>query len=475
MKISDKDYGGRLFALAVLALSAVYISLIWNNNVWMDEAFSASLVNTGFSDVIKRSMEDTLPPLYNIYLWLMTTAFGYSVPVMKVTSVIPMILTLAVAAVVVRRRSGARCALLFMLLLTFMPLMLYFGIEIRMYSLGFFFATASGIYAYEAAKEPSRKNLMLFCIFCALSGYTHHFALVTSGFAFLYLLVYCLIYKRMKIKDWFFCVLGTLILYLPCFVVTIRQFMRVSGYFSMPEIDMHTFIQYALYPYTVGITAASVVCLLLAVAAVLLFVKDAAAKRKIDEDGLFMIFCFGTYYGVLVFGTLVCKVMSANIFVDRYLFFSTGLLWLAVANVLSKDRRVYYAALTAALITGICTYYVQFKAEYGNSAREEMEFFRANIGEGDVYFNIGGHEELQNCIPFYTYLDSATPDISFVSPLEDAIETSRARGTTLWISVLDGYSPSAQDMDILEKYGLSMEKAAEFDFDRYRCEFYKVR
>ena len=81
----------------------------------------------------------------------------------------------------------------------------------------------------------------------------------------------------------------------------------------MPEIDMHTFIQYALYPYTVGITAASVVCLLLAVAAVLLFVKDAAAKRKIDEDGLFMIFCFGTYYGVLVFGTLVCKVMSANI------------------------------------------------------------------------------------------------------------------------------------------------------------------
>ena len=50
-----------------IILSAVYLSLVWNNNVWMDEAFTASLVHTDFRGVIERSMADTLPPLYNIY------------------------------------------------------------------------------------------------------------------------------------------------------------------------------------------------------------------------------------------------------------------------------------------------------------------------------------------------------------------------------------------------------------------------
>ena len=34
---------------------------------------------------------------------------------------------------------------------------------------------------------------------------------------------------------------------------------------------------------------------------------------------------------------------------------------------------------------------------------------------------------------------------------------------------------SEEDLDMIEKYGLSMEKAADFDFDRYKCAFYKVK
>lgn len=120
-----------------IILSAVYLSLVWNNNVWMDEAFTASLVHTDFRGVIERSMADTLPPLYNIILKLATDIFGYTIPVMKITSVVPMLLTLLLGATVVRKRFGFRTALLFMLFITFMPLFMYYGVEIRMYSLGF--------------------------------------------------------------------------------------------------------------------------------------------------------------------------------------------------------------------------------------------------------------------------------------------------------------------------------------------------
>ena len=146
-----KENEKKIIIIALIILSAVFLSLIFNNNVWMDEAFTASLVHADLRTVLRQSMKDTLPPLYNILLKLMTDVFGYSVPVMKITSVIPMIATLFVGARVVRKRFGFFTALLFIMCLTFMPLMMYYGVEIRMYSLGFFFATVSGIYAYERA------------------------------------------------------------------------------------------------------------------------------------------------------------------------------------------------------------------------------------------------------------------------------------------------------------------------------------
>lgn len=474
MKISENNKEGRIAAVCILVLSAVYISLIWNNNVWMDEAFTASLVYTDLPGVITRSMADTLPPLYNILLWFITRLLGYNIQAMKLCSVIPMILTLVLGGGPVRRRHGLRASLLFMLCVTFMPLMLYFGVEIRMYSLGFFFATGSFIYAYEAAKTSSVKDHVLFCIFSTLAGYSHHFAFVTAGFAYLYLLLHYIFFDRKRIKNWFLCLLGTFILYLPCLLVTIRQFMRVTGYFSMPDIDLHTFIQYCIYPYVVGVAAASFVCALLMAAALVLFIRDAAVKRRWDTESLYAVFCAGTFYGVLLFGALVCALMKANIFVDRYLFFSAGLLWLFVSSVMSRDARRFYAAVAAVVFIGICSYMVGYRMEYGNRADEEISFLRENMAEGDVLFCIGGHEEMENCIPFYTYLDKDAADLEFVYPLEEAVKTAGDRGTVLWIAVLDGYDISDEDGDILEKYGLKPEKAADFDFDRYKCALYKV-
>ena len=74
---------------------------------------------------------------------------------------------------------------------------------------------------------------------------------------------------------------------------------------------------------------------------------------------------------------------------------------------------------------GAGTYSMEIKTEYANSADEEIAFLRDNVGKGDVLFCIGQHEELQNCIPFYTYLDSEGEELTFVYPLENAIETDR--------------------------------------------------
>ena len=474
MKKISKITENVIAVLAVIVLSAVFLSLVWNNNVWMDEAFTASLVHTDMAGVIKRSMADTLPPLYNILLKLATDLFGYTTPVMKITSVIPMILSIVLGATTVRKRFGLRTALLFMVFITGMPLMLYYGVEIRMYSLGFFFATASGIYAYEVISEPSRKKWTAFTLFSVMAGYSHHFAFVTVAFSYLFLLLYFFIKKRDGIAGWLKCLLATFVLYLPCLIVTLKQFSRVSGYFSMPDIDAAMFAQYCLYPYTVGMKAATILCALIMLAALAVFAYRMISEKKRDITGTYAFWCFLTYYFVLLFGTIVCHIMSANIFVDRYLFFSTGLLWLFAAIMLA-DKKTFIPATVAALIVSVCVYFVEFKVEYGNSADEEIEFLRAHVNEGDVYYSIGGHEEMQNCIPFYTYLDKDTAELEFVHPLEKAIKVSRQRGTTLWITVLDGFEPTDDERRVLDEAGASMEKMADFDFDRYKCEMYIVR
>ena len=468
-----KENEKKITAAVCVILSAVFLSLIWNNNVWMDEAFTASLVHTDLAGVLERSMNDTLPPLYNIVLWLMTQIFGYRLPVMKITSVIPMILTIVLGAVTVRRRFGFKKSLLFMLFVTFMPLMLYFGVEIRMYSLGFFFATGSWIYAYETVVEPSSKNRILFILFSVLAGYSHHFAFVTAGFAYLYMLIFFIFFKRERLAEWFMHLLATFVLYLPCMIVTISQFSRVSGYFSMPDIDLKMFVQYALYPYITGNTFGTLVCMaLIAVSFVAFFFS--VKKKNLSDEKVFAVCCFSVYYMVLLFGTAVCAVMSANIFVDRYLFFSSGILWLFAAIMLGDGDRTFCFGLAAAVIVGVFTYTGMFRTEYKNSAAEEMAFLRDNIKEGDLFFEIGGHEEMQNCIPFYTMLDKETPELTFVYPLEEAVRKSEEGGHTLWISVLDGFEPSEDDRKILDENGLVLEKEADFEFDRYKCGFYKV-
>lgn len=463
--------------IVVVVCSGVFTAYVWNNNVWMDEAFTASLVSTNYLGVLYRSMMDTLPPLYNLYLKTMTLIFGYTVPVMKISSIIPMILTLIMGMTVVKRRFGFKVATLFDLLITFMPLMIYYGVEIRMYSLGFFFATASGIYAYELVCDYSKKNRRLFVLFSVLAGYSHHFAFVTVGFVFLYLLLYYFFFEKKNIKRWFICLLYTFIFYLPCLVVTLKQLQNVSGYFSMPEVDLHLFIQYVLYPYSVGRMSGSVTCMALMGIALILFLYGFVKKKECGRERIYAFLCFTVYYGVLVFGTIISKVMTANIFVDRYLFFSTGLLWLFVAIIYGKSHsNVFIIAGAATIFVGINVCLVEYQTEYSVSADEEIRYLRANVKENDAFLGLGGHEELENCIPFYCMVDKETSELLVVYNLSQAMEyLEHFPESSVFVGVMPDYEFTEEDREMFEKCGVSCEKQADFDFDRYTCEMYVVR
>lgn len=483
----------KIISWALVILGAViYISLVFNENVWLDEAFTASLVRTDMAGVLERSMADTLPPLYNIILKISTDIFGYKVPVMKLTSVMPMIITMILSATVVRRRHGFKVSTLFTIALFTMPNLLFFGVEIRMYSLGFLFATASGIYAYEFLADYSRKNLIIFTVVSVLAGYSHHFAFVSVGFVYLYMLLYYFFMERQNIRRWFICLLLTILLYFPCLIVTLKQFKSVSGYFTMPDVTLSVFLKYVRYPYTVGNVVSSIT-LLVSVAALVIFTifkilnavknnrtadadlnihinngdfADMSSKYSfLDIKDIYALSMFLVYYGVLIFGTIVSKLMTANIFVDRYLFFAHGMLWLFFALEAGRFKKFYYAIAAVLVFAGICGYIREFKIEYDTNPDAVVNFLEENVESGDVLYTIEESEEMAFCLPFYD------EELTNYENLSDAVAAADKSGADIWLTVMDY---EEYDFNELSEYGLKAEYIDTFTFDRYTFDIYKV-
>ena len=466
----------------VIIGAIVYISLVFNNNVWLDEAFTASLVRTDMAGVLERSMADTLPPLYNILLKISTDIFGYKVPVMKLTSVVPMIITMILSATVVRKRHGILTSCLFTIALFTMPNLLFFGVEIRMYSLGFLFATASGIYAYEFLVDYNKKNLIIFTVVSVLAGYSHHFAFVSAGFVYLFLLLYYIFAERENIKRWFICVGLTVVLYFPCLIVTLKQFKSVSGYFSMPDVTLPVFIKYMRYPYTVGNTVSSII-LLVSVFALVIYtcIKiyfSIKTSKKIDNSAnmsnncpnccmvdIYALAMFLVYYGVLVFGTIVSKIMTANIFVDRYLFFAHGMLWLFFAIEAGQFKKFYPIVVCILLFAGVCGYINEAKIEYDTNPDALISFLDENVESGDVLYTIEDSEEMAFCLPFYD------EGLTNYEDLDEALAATESNESELWLTVID-YSD--YNFDELSDRNLNAEYVDTFTFDRYTFDMYKV-
>ena len=450
----------------------------------MDEAFTATLVRTDYAGVLARSMDDTLPPLYNLLLKLVTDIFGYHVPVMKLFSASCMIATTTIGAFLVKKRFGFKASTVYILALTFMPNMLFFGVEIRMYSLGFCFATLSGIYAYECILEPSRKNWSLFTIVSVLSGYSHHFAFVTVGFIYLSMLLYFILTVRAADKQespagdsaeklplsgrkglhaWLCCLAVTFVLYLPCLIVTLKQLKRVNGYFSMPDVTPAVFVKYMRYPYTVGFTPISLILLMTVAVLFVRLVYDLFQKRT---DGYFALACFLIYYGVLVFGTIVSKLMTANIFVDRYLFFAHGLLWLFFAIEAARLKKpLYIGILILELSIGIVTLSAAYRSEYAPGADDLITYLHENVQEGDILYTIEDAEGLSLSLPFYDERLTNYEELSELKQLAAAHPD-----VSIWCAVLDDYDYSPAETD-----GFSLTYVGDFSFDRYTFKLYRMK
>jgi uncharacterized membrane protein len=423
----------------------------------MDEAFSAVLVRNSFLDVLKESAADTLPPLYNIINKIIISVFGYHAYILKLSSVLPMIGCLILGSTLVKKHFGFETSLLYIICMIGMPYLLYYGVEIRMYSLSLFFTTACGLFAFDYFKTNAGSSFLMFIAFGLFAGYTHHFAFVSVGFVYLILLISFILTKRKRIIDWILSLFITGILYLPCLFITISQMKRVNGYFEMPEITPSFIFKCLRYPFVTTFTPLSLLLLLLFFLAPLYCVFHAKKISSLIPG----IMGPSIYIGVLGFGSLVSLIFSGNIFSERYLVPSLGLFWLGFAIFFKECKKAILIPLSLFLLLVTSRNYIlQFHAEYQPGVTEMTNYFNEHISDDDGYLIYEDNYQIEICFRYYF------PDLKKYN-----IQNMNDIKGTIWYLAVPGYESklSSTQFDSYEK-----EFINDFHFDRYSFKLYQL-
>ena len=424
----------------------------------MDEAFTAVLVRGSFEEMIKRSLADTLPPLYNLWAWTFTRIAGFCTLTLKLCSVIPMIALLYYSAVRVPDLYNKNTASCFILTLIAMPHLLSCTVEIRMYSFCLAFVTMAVISALYLLKAPSAKDYILLVIFTLLAGYSHHYGLVSLSFVWAGLFIY-FITKKEGLKPFMISALLTAVLFIPYVIMTVYQIRNASSYFSTSESPaMSSLVSSLRFPFVTNITPLSALLLLSVIVAVIF------GSRK--KEGIALIFL---YASVLLLSCVLELATGRTFFSGRYLIPSFGALWLGFSILLftkpshlpeKLQKAVPVTILAVVVLSGMADYAGTFREEYAGNAAGMLAFFDENLQKDDGYIIFEDNYQIEWCLKYYE------PGLKKYDPEKLDQITGK-----IWCFTAPGYEDFLDEMPVK---AYNKDYKGELSFDRYRFSVYTL-
>ena len=236
MKCFKNRYNNLSYIIFTI-LSLFSISLIFNNNVWFDEAYTLSLIQHNYSEVIEILKSDMHPPLYFISLKFFCEIFGYSILVTKIFSVLGYIATLLLGCTVVKKHFGSDTSMVYMLTIGAIPMSLYFSVQQRSYEWCIFFVTLCFIETLLFIKSCKYRHCIIFVIAALFAAYNHIYALLAVGIIFAFLNIYIFTKSKKLIKAIILSDISIIIGYFPWIFPLLYQTESASGSFWLKSVE----------------------------------------------------------------------------------------------------------------------------------------------------------------------------------------------------------------------------------------------
>ena len=90
----------------IALFSILYFSLCFSIDVWTDEIFTLNLIKGNLAEITTGTIQDVHPPLYYYFAKLIYSLCGDNLFFQKILVMLPMIITLCLAPLKIKKRFG---------------------------------------------------------------------------------------------------------------------------------------------------------------------------------------------------------------------------------------------------------------------------------------------------------------------------------------------------------------------------------
>lgn len=338
----------------VLALFVVVIniSLIFDNVVWGDEAFSVNTAQNTFSGIMQiLYYYDSHPPLHYFWMKIFGDIFGHTIYIYHLASLVPFIISIVLVVSFFRKRLGNIPAAFLVVILGLGYFCIEYNLEIRMYSLAFLGVLMTFYCAYRVISEGKKIAYIGMVLWALLAAYSHYYGLVTVGI--LMFMTTLAIWIKYRGKSW---INGTVAMvvfltgYAPWFYFLFNAMKNVSKSWWMTDIlSLRRTVSMILgghgFNWLILALLAILSLALLAVESGFLVVKSENGKRRLrikkptvkhwSDETFAVVVGLATIVSTVCFAYFVCYAFKPML-AQRYMYPLSAVTFVTLAVAMSR-------------------------------------------------------------------------------------------------------------------------------------------
>jgi uncharacterized membrane protein len=371
----------------------LYLFHLTQESLWMDEAYTWTIINHSFHNIIKFTSMDFHPPLYYFLLKVFCLLTNYSIYFLRLFSVLGVFALAALGFGPVRRICGLKTGLLFSFLILLMPINLSIAHDARMYSWSAFFVTGAILYTYLAVAEGKLSDWIKFGFFTLGSAYIHYYALMAVIITNSIISLWLIYKKHPHFRTYKFALGVILVCFLPWFPILINQASMVKHNYWIPPISWKIIIHIFYYPFGEKIPyydpalfrfrpCAFFVSFILILHGLLL---TKIKKQKIFWLNLFSI----EIYLLTIISGIILSLIFRPILIERYIMTVMGLFILSLAIGLSSvsKKRVFWCIIIVFLALCLPSIYDINKYRFNGPMTEVVDYIKTNFSTDTVFIH----------------------------------------------------------------------------------------
>lgn len=401
---------GSFFLISIWG-TIIIISKAFGDDIWYDEVFSVFFAKGSFHDIVRLTSKDVHPPLYYFYLKLFSDTAKLIFPsasyivLCKIASIMPLLAIEAISILYITKKYGIICSSVFNMLITIMPALPSYYVEIRMYSFAMLIIFVAFLFGGRIVENRKNVSFIVFAILGIMAAYTQYFACVAIIGLYVFLGV-TLIKKKDKrsIVRLIICALLSVVLYIPWIPRFLSQVSEVSGSYWIQPMGAKSIFGCVKFIFLPMPGLKGYLSAILAIGAVVAIYITCAIKKKITDENVYYMLASFAMLAMIILTGYVCSFLGRPIFVYRYMIPVLAVFFFGIARAFSlvaNETNIYrFVIAIPFIITGYYSINV-INLEESNKlskAPEAMEALK-NIPEDSVI--IANFNQVATLMNFY--------------------------------------------------------------------------